>query len=265
MYCGSAPDLYNEKRITIAEKTRILIIDDSPTTRLVLEATVRQAGFDVLLAEGGEQGLALARSQRPQVIILDVLMPDLDGWTVLSRLKSDVDLCEITVLMLSMLEDQSKGYVLGASEYLTKPISRIKLVETLRRLRLEKQAGPVLIVEDDAGTRQITSAVLQSEGWEVMEAGNGAEALVALEHRRPQLILLDLIMPEMNGFEFIDIIYKRAPWRTIQIIVVTAQDLSEEESIYLNRYVEQVLRKGRHSREDLLQTIGDLLRNAAEV
>jgi CheY-like chemotaxis protein len=243
LYCGSAPDLYNEKRITMAEKTRILIIDDSPTTRLVLEATVRQAGFDVLLAEGGEQGLALARSQRPQVIILDVLMPDLDGWTVLSRLKSDVDLCEIPVLMLSMLEDQSKGYVLGASEYLTKPISRIKLVETLRRLRLEKQAGPVLIVED----------------------GNGAEALVALEHRRPQLILLDLIMPEMNGFEFIDIIYKRAPWRTIPIIVVTAQDLSEEESIYLNRYVEQVLRKGRHSREDLLQTIGDLLRNAAEV
>ena len=119
----------------MAEKTRILIIDDSPTTRLVLEATVRQAGFDVLLAEGGEQGLALARSQRPQVIILDVLMPDLDGWTVLSRLKSDVDLCEIPVLMLSMLEDQSKGYVLGASEYLTKPISRINLVETLRRLR----------------------------------------------------------------------------------------------------------------------------------
>ena len=100
----------------MAEKMRILIIDDSPTTRLVLEATVRQAGFDVLLAEGGEQGLALARSQRPQVIILDVLMPDLDGWTVLSRLKSDATLCEIPVLMLSMLEDQSKGYVLGASE-----------------------------------------------------------------------------------------------------------------------------------------------------
>ncbi|MFT5374194.1 MAG: adenylate cyclase [Candidatus Latescibacterota bacterium] len=249
----------------MVEKTRILIIDDSPTTRILLEAIVLQAGFEVLLAEGGEQGLALARSQRPQVIVLDVLMPDLDGWAVLSRLKSDPVLSDIPVLMLSILEDQSKGFVLGASDYLTKPISRIKLIDTLRRLRLEKQAGPVLVVEDDPGTRQITSAVLQSEGWEVMEAGNGAEALVALDHCRPQLILLDLVMPEMNGFEFIDIFYTHPQWRNIPIIVVTAQDLSEKESIYLNRYVEQVLRKGCHSREDLLQTISDLLHNATGV
>ncbi|MFT5089743.1 MAG: adenylate cyclase [Planctomycetota bacterium] len=249
----------------MVEKTRILIIDDSPTTRILLEAIVLQAGFEVLVAEGGEQGLALARSQRPQVIVLDVLMPDLDGWAVLSRLKSDPVLSDIPVLMLSILEDQSKGFVLGASDYLTKPISRIKLIDTLRRLRLEKQAGPVLVVEDDPGTRQITSAVLQSEGWEVMEAGNGAEALVALDHCRPQLILLDLVMPEMNGFEFIDIFYTHPQWRNIPIIVVTAQDLSEKESIYLNRYVEQVLRKGCHSREDLLQTISDLLHNATGV
>jgi DNA-binding response OmpR family regulator len=102
----------------------------------VLEAIVLQAGFEVLLAKGGEQGLALARSQRPQVIVLDVLMPDLDGWTVPSRLKSDPVLSDIPVLMLSILEDQSKGFVLGVSDYLTKPISRIKLIDTLRRLRL---------------------------------------------------------------------------------------------------------------------------------
>ncbi|MGY8826770.1 MAG: response regulator [Candidatus Latescibacterota bacterium] len=123
----------------------------------------------------------------------------------------------------------------------------------------------MLVVEDDPGTHQITSAVLQSEGWEVMEAGNGAEALVALDHCRPQLILLDLVMPEMNGFEFIDIFYTHPQWRNIPIIVVTAQNLSEKESIYLNRYIEQVLRKGCHSREDLLQSISDLLRNATGV
>jgi len=244
------------------KNSRILIIDDSPTTRLMLEAIVKQAGFVPMLAENGPQGLALARTQRPQVIVLDVLMPKMDGWAVLSRLKADAELSEIPVVMLSILDDQSKGYVLGASEYLTKPISRLKLASILGKLRLEKQAGPVLIVEDDPGTRQITSAVLQSEGWEVLEAGNGAEALVALEHRRPQLILLDLIMPEMNGFEFIDALYARPQWRDIPIVVITAQELSEEEGVYLNRYVEQVLKKGGHSREDLLQTISDLLKNA---
>jgi CheY-like chemotaxis protein len=234
----------------------VLVIDDDPTARDLIRRFLESEGFGVAEADGGAAGLELARTLRPDAITLDVLMPGMDGWAVLSALKADPDLATVPVLMLTMLHDQALGFALGASEYLSKPIDRDRLRSVLRRHR---HAGPcdVLVVEDDPATRELLSRMLESEGWTVATAENGRVALDALEHRAPSLILLDLMMPVMDGCQFATELRRDSRWRGIPVIVLTAKDLTAEDRRLLNGDVQGVLQKGALSREELLRELHD--------
>jgi CheY-like chemotaxis protein len=184
------------------------------------------------------------------------MMPGLDGWAVLSALKADPDVAGIPVIMLTIVDDKNLGYALGAADYLTKPIDRERLVTVLDQHRRDL---PVLVVDDDATVRQLLRRMLESEGYAVLEADNGRAALGALAEARPSVILLDLMMPEMDGFEFVAELRRHEPWRAIPVIVITAKDLSRDDRDRLNGYVHKILQKGTHGRDELLAEVRELV------
>ena len=196
----------------------------------------------------------------PDVITLDVLMPGMDGWSVLAALKADAALAEIPVVMLTMLDDRNLGYALGAADYLTKPIDRERLVAVLERYRRDL---PVLVVDDDPDFRDLARRMLEREGYTVVEAENGRAALDRLRDTVPGVVLLDLMMPEMDGFDFVAAVRADAAWRAVPIVVITAKDLSPEDHERLNGYVARVLQKGALSREALLGEVRDLVTASA--
>jgi CheY-like chemotaxis protein len=234
----------------------VLVIDDEAAVRDLMQRFLIREGFRVVTAAGGEEGLRRARELRPDAITLDVMLPGMDGWAVLSALKADPGVADIPVIMLTIVDDRNLGYALGASDYLTKPIDRERLVTVLRQHRRDR---PVLVVDDDAGLRQLLRRMLEPEGYAVVEAANGREALERLRDVSPSVILLDLMMPEMDGFEFVAEVRRHEGWRAIPIVVITARDLSREDRERLNGYVEKILRKGTHGRDQLLAEVRDLV------
>jgi CheY-like chemotaxis protein/anti-sigma regulatory factor (Ser/Thr protein kinase) len=234
----------------------VLVIDDEAAVRDLMQRFLTREGFGVVTASGGEEGVRLARELRPDAITLDVMMPGMDGWAVLSALKADPDVADIPVIMLTIVDDKNLGYALGASDYLTKPIDRERLVNVLKQYRRDL---PVLVVDDDAEVRQLFRRMLEPEGYTVVEAPNGRVALERLRDMSPSVILLDLMMPEMDGFEFVAEFRRHEPWRAIPIVVVTAKDLSPDDRARLNGYVERILQKGTHGREQLLAEVRELV------
>ncbi len=234
--------------------TTVLAIDDDPAVRELLQRVLNREGFRVVTAADGEEGMRLARALRPDVITLDVMMPVLDGWTVLSALKADAAVADIPVVMLSIVDDKDLGYSLGAAEYLTKPIDRDQLRAILQKY-VRELPHPVLVVEDDAAAREMLVRQLVKEGWVVDEAENGQIALERVAERPPQLILLDLMMPVMDGFQFLTELRKREDGRSIPVIVVTARELGLEEREFLDTNVREILQKGATSREALLEQV----------
>jgi signal transduction histidine kinase/CheY-like chemotaxis protein len=234
----------------------VLVIDDEPTVRDLMQRFLVKEGFRVALATGGEDGLRLARELRPDAITLDVMMPGMDGWAVLSALKADPDLAEIPVIMLTIVDDKNLGYSLGASDYLTKPLDRERLLSVLARYRRD---APVLVVDDDAALRELMRRVLEGAGYTVVEAENGRVALERLRAVSPGVILLDLMMPEMDGFEVVAEVRRHEAWRAIPIVVVTAKELTAADRQRLNGYVERILQKGAYTRDTLLAEVRDLV------
>jgi signal transduction histidine kinase/DNA-binding response OmpR family regulator len=244
---------------TPAPGTCVLVIDDDPLQRDLMQRYLRKEGYTVRTASGGAQGLYLARKLRPAAITLDVMMPDMDGWTVLSALKADPGLREIPVIMLTMVDDPVRGFTLGASDYATKPVNRRRLSQILQKYTCLAPPCPVLVIDDDKSARALTRMMLEKEGWAVTEAENGLEGLRCMERERPSLIFLDLMMPEMDGFAFAAEVGRRPEWRSIPIVVLTSQDLTSEDRRRLNGHVEKILRKHGDSRESLLEQVRDLL------
>src|SRR6266849_5298911 len=178
----------------------VLVIDDEAAVRDLMQRFLTKAGFRVITASGGEEGVRRARELKPDAITLDVMMPGMDGWAVLSALKADPELADIPVIMLTIVDDKNLGYALGASDYLTKPIDRERLVTVLEKYRRD---APVLVVDDDATLRELLRRILEGAGYTVVEAENGRVALERLRTLAPGVILLDLMMPEMDGFEVV--------------------------------------------------------------
>ena len=243
----------------------VLIIDDDPAARDLMHRFLAKEGFRPETAGSGEEGLRLARALHPIAITLDVMMPRMDGWAVLQQLKADPQTADIPVIMVTMVDDKNIGFALGATDYLTKPIDRARLASVLGR-HCHPGGGVcrVLLVEDDEPSRQMMRALLAKEGWQVTEATNGQVALDHLEEVCPDLIFLDLMMPEMDGFEFAHRLRARAEWRDIPVIVLTAKDITDQDRLRLSGYVEKVVQKGAWSRESLLREVRDLVnaRNA---
>jgi len=233
----------------------ILVIDDDPEACEIIERYLVKDDYTVRTVTSGEQGLRLAHEIQPAAITLDVMMPDMDGWSVLRALKADPVLRKIPVIMLTMIDDRTRGYSLGAVDYLTKPVDREHLHKALSRYYSDADNSAVLLVEDDTETREIMARTLEKSGWTVSEAGNGQEALDIMASVQPRLILLDLMMPVMDGFGFLAAMRARPEWRHIPVIVVTAKDLSGADRDRLNGMVEDVLEKNAYSREDLLARV----------
>ena len=231
----------------------ILVIDDDPEACEIIERYLEKDGYAVVTAGSGEQGLRLAHEIQPAVITLDVMMPSMDGWSVLAALKADPVLHKIPVIMLTMIDDRTRGYSLGAVDYLTKPVDRQLLHKTLSRYHSADGASSVLLVEDDIETREMMARTLEKANWAVSEAGNGQEALDIMADLQPRLILLDLMMPVMDGFGFLAELRARPEWKNIPVIVITAKDLTADDRERLAGRVDEVLEKNACTREQLLE------------
>ena len=253
---GQLPEALNSNADNGSRKKPIvLVVDDDPAIRDILARVLVSEGMQPVTASNGEQGLKRAREIMPDLIILDIHMPKIDGWSVLSTIKADDQLNAIPVIVQSVSDDRDLGYMLGATEYLVKPINRDKLVLLLRKYILKGQPKNVLVVDDDEGTRRAITQTLLKQGWQVDQAEDGVKALQCLAIRQPSVILLDLMMPEMDGFEFLEQFQTNVDWQDITVIVLTAKDLTQEERDLLNGGVERVLAKGEVNRDHFLEKV----------
>jgi CheY-like chemotaxis protein len=216
---------------------------------------LEKEGFRAETAANGPDGLRMAKELLPTMITLDVMMPQMDGWAVLGALKEDPALREIPVIMLSIVDNRNLGIALGASEYLTKPVERERLIAILQKYVCEHPPCRVMIVDDDEDARKRLRLMLETENWQVTEASDGQDALTKLDQHRPELILLDLLMPVMDGFEFSLQMGRSPSWRQIPVVVLTAKDITAEDRLRLNGHVERILQKGVVSEEELLEEI----------
>ncbi|MCH8989916.1 MAG: GAF domain-containing protein [Chloroflexi bacterium] len=253
-----APSPTSADEVSPAANT-VLVIDDDASVHDLMQRSLAGQGFTLVRAMGGEEGLRLAKELSPVVITLDVMMPGMDGWAVLSALKADPDLADIPVIMVTIIDQKNLGYALGAAEYLTKPIDRARLLSVLNKYKQEITHGPVLVVDDDPSVREMVRRMLEKEGWDVAEAENGRVALDLLDDTAPSLILLDLMMPEMDGFEFIEELRRIDRWKRVPVVVVTAKDITNEDRQRLNGYVEKVVQKGSYSTESLMTELRGLV------
>jgi CheY-like chemotaxis protein len=237
----------------------VLVIDDDPTVRELMERFLTREGFPVVTAANGVEGLRRARELRPAAITLDVVMPDLDGWTVLAALKGDPALADIPVIFVTILDEKTKGYSLGAADYLVKPVDRERLAHVLTRICGDRPTRRILLVEDDETTREVTRHALERDGWSITPAENGRVALARMAEDQPDVILLDLMMPEMDGFEFLAELRRHPTWREVPVLVLTAKDLTDEDRRRLNGEVERIIQKGAYDRDELLREVGRVL------
>jgi adenylate cyclase len=242
-----------------ARTNRVLVIDDDATVRNLMRRFLSREGFDVVTAGGGQEGLEFARELHPSVITLDVFMSDMDGWSVLQAIKQDPELNRIPVIMMTIADEKQKGFMLGASGYLTKPVDRAQLAQLLDRFKMPVATPRALVVEDDPSSREMMRRLLIGEGWEVSMSTNGREALERLSAEHPNLILLDLMMPEMDGFEFLVEFRKNPKFAATPVIVVTGADLTLADRRRLNGGVEHILQKAASGQEDFLRQIRDLV------
>ena len=232
----------------------VLVIDDDPMVLQLLRGELEPERLRVLTATDGVEGLALARAERPTVIVLDVHLPRLDGWSVLAALKSDPGLSTIPVVIMSVEEQRARGFALGAFDYLVKPVEPDQIAQVVVRA-VSPEAGEVLVVDDDEDTRRLVARRLQKEGFSTTEVASGTDVLERLKSVKPSLMVLDLVMPDMDGFEVLRIL--RHTGVTFPVIVLTGKDLTKEEQGFLREALASVIRKGGMAIENLVQQTKD--------
>ena len=233
----------------------VLVVDDDETQRDLTSRFLLREGYTPRTAVDGPTGLALARQLRPRAILLDVTMPGMDGWSVLSAMKADADLAAIPVVMVTFSTERALASSLGAADYVVKPVNWDRLRQVMERFR--EAEGDVLVVDDEADTRYRTRQVLEKHGWTIVEAANGEEALQKVAFAIPRVILLDLNMPVMDGFDFLHALRRRPGCEHVPVVVLTAMDLSAEDRSRL-RGANQVLNKGDTSLRDLAERLRQL-------
>ncbi|WP_040484096.1 response regulator [Lyngbya aestuarii] len=263
-HSGSSP-------VTADRSNTILVIDDDLMARDLIVRSLTREGMKIETASSGQEGLRKARELHPDAITLDIIMPNMNGWAVLSALKADPELADIPVIVLSFISNKTRGFALGASDYVIKPVDSKRLANLVKKYQPLLQdndhnaVNHILIVEDDPLTRQKLGKFLEQEGWQVDQAEDGSAALKQLTQKTPSLILLDLVLPQINGFELIDILRNTPEWANIPIIVTTAMDLTTRESSQLQGCVEQILQKGSYNCDDLLRDIQGLVNASLKI
>jgi PAS domain S-box-containing protein len=235
-----------------ADRKTVLVVDNDPIALDLMRRHLDREDVHIVTATSGEEGLRLAKQLRPALVTLDVMMPGMDGWTVLSVLKADPEVADIPVIILTMIDDRNLGMRLGATDYLTKPVDWNRLRAIMSKHLCGDPPCSALVVEDDPVTRQMMREMLEKDGWTVVEAENGRVAMARMEQSKPDFILLDLMMPEMDGFDVAARLQQNEAWRDIPVVVLTAKDITEEDRRRLNGYVEKILPKNAYPAEQLL-------------
>ena len=242
----------------------ILVIDDDSNAQELMKKFLIKESYNVLQATSGPRGLDLAAKHLPDLITLDVMMPEMDGWEVLAALQNNETTKNIPVIMLTMANEPDIGYSLGATDYLTKPVDWGRLSSILQKHEIETSSQSILIVEDDEITRDMLKKSLETNEFKVAVAKNGKEGLEKVKKAKPALILLDLMMPEMDGFEFAEQLRENREWLDIPVVVITAKDLTSEDHNRLKGNVEAIMQKGSYSRNELLSEVGQRIKKLKE-
>jgi signal transduction histidine kinase/DNA-binding response OmpR family regulator len=237
----------------------VLVIDDNHHDRKFLHRYLSNEGYNVVMAVNGKQGLQMAKEIVPDMITLDVMMPEMDGWETLVALKNDPFLVNIPVVMSSIIEDRHLAQTLGAVDYLAKPVDKERLLKVVDKHIARSARGPILVIEDDLDTLEITCDLLVQAGWSVQAAESSKEAIEIIEKSPPMLILLDLMMPEMDGFEVIKKLRYHPQWQLIPIIVITSVELSTSEYAQLSKQVQNIFQKGKYELQDLLNEVNEVV------
>ena len=241
------------------QTNRILVIDDDPAARELMQRYLIKEGFNVTSVPNGEKGLLCAKELKPKAIILDVMMPKVDGWSILTQIKADPELVNIPVVMTTMVDNKKLGYALGANDYLTKPIDRHRLTQILGKYKLNNSSQVIMVVDDLQDNREIISRHLEQEGWQVEEAENGKIALEKISTHLPQVLILDLMMPEMDGFELVEKLHQNQDWQSIPVIIITAKELTPEDRQRLNGHTEKIIQRYGRDEQDLASEIVKLV------
>jgi CheY-like chemotaxis protein len=237
----------------------ILVVDDDPDVHDLLAATLSREGYNVVFAHDGVEALEKMRQSPPDLVTLDVMMPKMDGWSLLGIMKSDAALHHIPVIMLTIVDDRNLGYSLGASEFMTKPIDRARLLAVIEQFSESEGDHVVLVVDDDPDIRSVVRRTVEGAGLKAAEAPHGRAALNWLrENPPPALVLLDLMMAEVDGFEFLQQMRQEPKWTDVPVIVLTAKTLTEEERVFLAERTMLILSKSA-------QPIGSLGRALATI
>ncbi|GMT42533.1 MAG: hypothetical protein IEMM0002_0944 [bacterium] len=241
--------------------SQVLVIDDDPAIQDMLKRFLSKEGFLTNTASDGEEGLQRIEENRPDMIILDVMMPGMDGWAVLKALKANPGLAGIPVIILSVLNDMSMGYALGAADYMTKPIDWDHMLRSIKEFSRKTAKNQVLVVEPDNGALTQAKGMMEAEGFSVMEAKDGREALKRTAENVPSLILLNLETPQADNFEFVMELRRTREWRSIPIIVVSGSNISAKDKEKLDGNVEYLsqTRNGMYTRDELLNELKEII------
>jgi CheY-like chemotaxis protein/HPt (histidine-containing phosphotransfer) domain-containing protein len=237
----------------------VLVIDDEDDSRFLLRQYVSDCGCHVAESDSGPDAIEKARRLRPDLITLDLMMPGMNGWETLRTLKADPELHEIPVVVVSIVASENRGTIFGAADLLNKPVSREELCSVLKR-NVANGKGRVLVVDDSEDARRIMSDYLADEQAVIETAADGQEALDRLETFAPDLVILDLMMPVMDGMTFLDKIRRDPKYFQLPVVVATAKELTVQETRQLENSVSVVLRKGADLRADLSRVVRTILR-----
>jgi len=237
---------------------KVLIVDDEKDSRDLMAHYLEDLGCRVYTASNGEQGLAAAKDFRPDLITLDLMMPGMTGWEVLKVLKADRELRQIPVVVVSIVAAEGRGRLLGAVDLITKPFEREDLLRVLWRNLVRKRGGRILVVDDEASARAMLNQFLGSLGLEVVEAADGQEALEAIRMEAPDAVLLDLLMPVMDGMTFLKKLRANPLHSGLPVIVLTAKELARTEEKELSDIASGVVHKGDNMAEDLREALGSM-------
>lgn len=237
------------------QKGKILVIDDDINFLDLINRKLSKEGYLVFTANNGRLGLDKANKLIPDIIILDIVMPDMDGWTVYQKLKKTPLLSQIPVIIVTIGDYEKMAKDFGVLDFLSKPIKWKNLDIILSKYKVISKAKHILVIDDDSATRIILRKMLVKDGWRVDEAENGKVALNRIKKEKPELILLDLLMPVMDGFNFLKIIKSEELFADIPIIVITSKDLTADDYSFLTANVDRVIQKGDYSRKEIINRI----------
>jgi len=255
-------DGQNAEGILFPEKGKILIIDDDINFLDLVDRRLTKEGYQVFTAHNGLNGLDKAKKLVPDIIILDIIMPDIDGWTVYQKIKKIPLLSQIPIIIVTIGDYEKMAQDFGVVDFLSKPILWDNLHQILQKYKVVSKSKHILVVDDDSSTRTILRKMLIKDGWRVDEAENGEVAIERMGMQLPELILLDLLMPVMDGFKFLKEIRKMDAWIKIPIIVITSKDLTVDDYSFLTDNVDKVIQKGRYNRKEIIDQIDTTIKES---